>query len=77
MVKISAKVCNGMGTDVMTCCSSSEQCSINQGDCDLDSDCSGNLVCGTDNCQSHFPSTADCCEEQEGKLFYNSDLIGI
>lgn len=49
------------------CCSSSNPCSIGQGDCDYDSDCAGNLVCGTDNCRdftsawSH--SAFDCCIE--------------
>ena len=43
------------------CCSSSNQCGLNEGDCDSDSECSGNLICGKDNCQSPFPSDVDCC----------------
>ena len=44
------------------CCSSSNQCDLNQGDCDSDNDCSGNLICGNDNCQQQFPLDVDCCE---------------
>ena len=29
----------------MECCSSSNTCGLNEGDCDSDSDCSGNFVC--------------------------------
>jgi len=39
-------------------------CSLGQGDCDRDADCSGNLVCGHDNCKqfnSQAHSQADCC----------------
>ena len=35
-----------------------------EGDCDLDDECAGNLLCGSDNCyitDSSFPSNADCC----------------
>ena len=58
---ISGKVCNAMGVDIYTCCSSNNQCGRNQGDCDSDNDCSGNLVCGTGNCLFPFPLNADCC----------------
>ena len=39
---------------------------MGEGDCDSDdgSDCAGDLVCGTDNCQnfdSAYSSTHDCC----------------
>ena len=66
---ISEKVCNGIGgnyDDVFReCCSSSNQCDVNQGDCDSDNECKGNLVCGDNNCPSPFPSTADCCENPD------------
>ncbi len=32
------------------CCSSSNQCSMGEGDCDSNSECAGELVCGNDNC---------------------------
>ena len=41
-------------------------CAINQGDCDKNSECQGDLVCGKDNCPAPFPSTADCCESPYG-----------
>ena len=50
------------------CCTSSNQCSEGEGDCDRDSDCFGDLKCGAgngfdDNCDSSlgFPATHDCC----------------
>ena len=59
---ISAEVCNAIGDNVYTCCNSTNQCNLNQGDCDLDIDCTGNFVCGKDNCQPPFPIGADCCK---------------
>ena len=57
-----AELCNAIkDDDIYTCCSSSNQCGANQGDCDSDNDCSGSLVCGEDNCQPPFPIDADCC----------------
>ena len=50
-------LCNGNDT----CCTSSNQCDIGEGDCDYDQDCADGLICGTDNCPSDFPATADCC----------------
>ena len=35
-----------------SCCTSANQCGIGEGDCDTDSECSGNLKCGTDNCDT-------------------------
>ena len=50
--------CNG-GND---CCTSSNQCGINEGDCDSDNECKVNLVCGRNNCVGDtFDSTDDCC----------------
>ena len=61
---ILGKVCDGTHdyeSYDRECCSHEEPCGINQGDCDGDSACQGNLICGTDNCPSPFPSSADCC----------------
>lgn len=47
----------------MSCCTSANPCGPNQGDCDSDDQCSGDLRCGTDNCIG-FPSSyssMDCC----------------
>ena len=54
-------VCNAIDGNVYTCCSSTNQCDHNQGDCDSDSECSGDLICGSNNCKFPFPSDADCC----------------
>ena len=55
------KNCDGVNYD-RSCCSDAAPCAINEGDCDENSDCQGNLICGKDNCQPPFPLSADCCE---------------
>ena len=48
-----------------SCCSSASPCNVNQGDCDTNEDCIGDLVCGISNCiGSGFPANVDCCESQ-------------
>jgi len=45
------------------CCSEEKPCGYGQGDCDMDSECEGDLKCGNDNCgPSFFDSRTDCCE---------------
>lgn len=45
-------------------CCDHQLCGLNEGDCDLDSQCAGSLVCGVDNCEgSSFDATDDCCKE--------------
>merc|ERR1711920_544494 len=56
------KSCDGYDDFDRECCSTAAPCAINEGDCDKDSECQGNLICGRNNCPSFFPSTADCCE---------------
>ena len=61
-----------------SCCTASNPCAIGEGDCDNDSQCAGDLVCGTDNCQSFnsaWPASSwDCCTS--GKKSYNfRDLL--
>jgi len=61
-------VCDGEDS----CCTESNQCGVNQGDCDSDADCKGNLVCGKNNCNGpNFDSKDDCCT-----LDYNDCKIG-
>jgi len=43
------------------CCSSTNQCGINEGDCDTDNDCQAGLICGQNNCGVGWPINADCC----------------
>jgi hypothetical protein len=44
----------------------------NDGDCDKDSDCHGELVCGTDNCEQGgdmiFDITDDCCKSPHNEV---------
>ena len=63
-----AKKCDGVPSTDASCCTSTYPCNEGEGDCDLDSDCKGNLRCGIDNCLSDFSSSgsnwssaADCC----------------
>jgi len=59
--------CTGYPSTNWGCCSSSEPCSVGQGDCDNDGDCAGALVCGFDNCRegingiNYWHKNADCC----------------
>ena len=41
------------------------RCHENEGDCDRDSHCFGDLVCGHNNCPktSEFDATDDCCTQ--------------
>ena len=79
----SAEICNSIGDikdGVYECCSSSNQCGLNEGDCDDDIECSGNLICGDDNCPSHFPSDADCCIGNSMMLLctlYDNSMIAL
>jgi len=56
--------CNGEeGTG--SCCTEDKPCELGGGDCDDDSECSGDLVCGYNNCRDFHPNagpTHDCCK---------------
>merc|ERR550539_274600 len=65
-------MCNGHSSIDWNCCSDASPCMLGGGDCDDDSQCEGDLVCGSDNCLSDFSSTgsnwvegADCCKANE------------
>merc|ERR1711962_1122372 len=52
------------GAGDVSYCTLSGPCTFGQGDCDKDTDCSGSLVCGKDNCRdfnSKAHSSYDCC----------------
>ena len=54
--------CNGIDSG---CCTDSTPCGKGDGDCDFNEDCSGDLVCGKDNCEQmtgSFQAADDCCE---------------
>ena len=62
-------VCNGNPSTDWNCCSDTSPCMLGGGDCDDDSQCQGDLVCGSENCLSDYSSTgsnwvegADCCK---------------
>ena len=59
-------VCDASKND-WSCCTPSTPCGVGKGDCDKDSDCSGNLECGTNNCKSFNSAWSsigfDCCTE--------------
>ena len=38
--------------DDWDCCTSFDPCGVGEGDCDSDTDCIGDLICGYNNCQS-------------------------
>ena len=71
----SASGCNASNNDG-DCCSSSNKCGIGEGDCDKDSHCADNLVCGDDNCKSFdsaWSSSRDCCTTK-GKTKHTKSL---
>ena len=64
--------CDGklLGRNGSECCTISNLCEIGEGHCDSDSECTGNLVCGTANCLPifrHSPPDFNCCKK--GKKF--------
>ena len=52
--------CTALNWDY-TCCTAANPCRLNQGDCDSDDECSGDLRCGLDNCIGFGVTDADCC----------------
>ena len=69
-------VCDGSHPHVMVndCCRPEYPCEENQGDCDNDYECQGNLKCGEFNCPTTFPSMVigtvmhDCCYDPEKRM---------
>ena len=57
--------CTGILNYDVSCCTSANPCGLNQGDCDSDSDCQKDLICGLNNCIDVWPGFtdggADCC----------------
>ena len=58
-VAASSKNCTASNND-QSCCTSSSPCGLREGDCDLDDECAGDLVCGDNNCAAG-DSNMDCC----------------
>ena len=65
MLSVTGEICDGKETANKDCCSSSNQCDINEGDCDYDHQCIGNLRCGRNNCPTgrkwDGDDSYDCC----------------
>ena len=63
---VSSSCKGGSKEQTQHCCTSGSPCKSNEGDCDSDSECEGNLVCGKNNCGTAFTwKWADCCELPE------------
>ena len=48
------------------CCTKKDPCYVDEGDCDNDDECAGDLVCGKNNCPDTFTvrrgkNRPDCC----------------
>merc|ERR1712051_27157 len=58
-------------------CSAEKPCEVNVGDCSLDNECRGNLICTRNNCEGPRLSLyAKCCQEPGEDIFYLSILLG-
>ena len=49
--------------NVGSCCATSGPCGLGEGGCDSDSDCTGDLVCGENNCLAGNLEM-DCCKSE-------------
>ena len=67
---ISLTVCDGSVYDA-SCCSTKNQCGIDQGDCDSDDECADGFICGLNNCPDSFSryASADCCTDKPHSMF--------
>ena len=61
------------------CCTEETPCEKYDGDCDSDSDCKGDLICGENNCNvdwhtdSEFDESDDCCTPPPRCFGHNED----
>ena len=53
------------------CCTENNLCGIGDGDCDSDAECQGDLICGSDNCDTSlgFDNDWDCCYDPIADLW--------
>ena len=66
--KLAQIKCNG-GTEseISKCCGWNGPCRLDQGDCEYDYECEGDLVCGKNNCGPEFYwHLSDCCTTKPG-----------
>ena len=63
------------------CCSEEEKCTVNEGDCNLDTECLGSLVCMPNSCpvsedgSRKFHERASCCQQPSGTYILGKDFI--
>jgi hypothetical protein len=63
--------------NVLNICSAENPCEVNAGDCSLDNECRGNLICSRSNCEGPRLSLyAKCCQEPGEDMFYISIWLG-
>ena len=55
--------CDGTQSDVDSCCTTNNLCGLEQGNCEDDSECIYELICGTNNCGANFPKGTNCCRK--------------
>ena len=65
VLEYDTKYCDASGYS-SSCCTPEKPCEIGKGDCDVDGDCIGDLLCGVNNCGNGFPDKADCCKAAPG-----------
>ena len=70
-------MCDGKQSNQAECCSTSNPCVEGHGDCDADSECIGNLICGTDNCVNFPSSASDCCYMRDEDIGYQKFSIFV
>ena len=59
--------------NVLKKCSTEKPCEVNAGDCSVDKECRGNLICTRNNCEGSTLSLyAKCCQEPGDDIFYIS-----
>ena len=68
--------CNGNNfSDLTECCTEEYQCGLYQGNCATDSQCKGNLKCGTKNCKVTSNETTFAENWQKFNCCYNGMSI--
>ena len=62
--------------EMRECCTTNTPCGLGQGDCDSDTECTGDLMCGKNNCGPEFLwSDADCCKLSQGNWLKNQHHV--
>ena len=65
------------------CCSEEEKCTINEGDCNLDAECYGSLVCKPNSCpiskddSKKFHERASCCQQPSGSYILGKKWLSL